>query len=125
MGISAIAGLSGFVGYRISSIHGNPYSMNAVQKIGKDNGRSGKPLVIASEEKEDLYVKDYGELEPTKSTASGGFAEMLGIQEDMLSQKDTGRPTDYASYVNDTIGMMGLQNRLRDQLGGVGFTPFL
>lgn len=125
MGISAIAGLSGFGGYRISSIHGNPYSMNAVQKIGQNNGRSGKPLVIASEEKEDLYVKDYGELEPTKSTASGGFAEMLGIQEDMLSQKDTGRPTDYASYVNDTIGMMGLQNRLRDQLGGVGFTPFL
>lgn len=99
--------------------------MNAVQRIGQNNGRSGKPLVIASEEKEDLYVKDYGELEPTKSTASGGFAEMLGIQEDMLSQKDTGRPTDYASYLNDTIGMMGLQNRLRDQLGGVGFTPFL
>lgn len=125
MGISAIAGLSGFGGYRISSIHGNPYSMNAVQKIGQNNGRSGKPLVIASEEKEELYVKDYGELEPTKSTASGGFAEMLGIQEDMLSQKDTGRPTDYASYLNDTIGMMGLQNRLREQLGGVGFTPFL
>lgn len=125
MGISAIAGLSGFGGYRISSIHGNPYSMNAVQKVGQNNGRSGKPLVIASEEKEELYVKDYGELEPTKSTASGGFAEMLGIQEDMLSQKDTGRPTDYASYLNDTIGMMGLQNRLREQLGGVGFTPFL
>ncbi|MDE5695919.1 MAG: hypothetical protein K2I96_00680 [Lachnospiraceae bacterium] len=125
MGISAIAGFSGFGSYRISSIHGNPYSMNAVQKIGQNNGRSGKPLVIASEEKEDLYVKDYGELEAAKSTASGDFAEMLGIQERMSAQKDGGRQTDYASYLNDTIGMMGLQNRLRDQLSGVGFTPFL
>lgn len=120
MGISAVAG------YRISSIHGNPYSMNAIQRIGQNNGRSGKPLVIASEEKEDLYVKDYGELDAPKSTASGGFAEMLGIQESMLSQKGEGRQTDnYASYLNDTIGMMGLQNRLRDQLNGAGFTPFL
>ncbi|MDE7200775.1 MAG: hypothetical protein K2O91_02475 [Lachnospiraceae bacterium] len=125
MGISAIAGFSGFGSYRISSIHGNPYSMNAVQKIGQNNGRSGKPFVIASEEKEDLYVKDYGELDAPKSTASGDFAEMLGIQESMLSQKDEGRRTDYASYLNDTIGMMGLQNRLRDQLNGAGFTPFL
>lgn len=125
MGISAIAGFSGFGSYRISSIHGNPYSMNAIQKIGKDNGRSGKPLVIASEEKEDLYVKDYGELEAPKSTAGGDFAEMLGIQESMLSQKEEGKQTNYASYLNDTIGMMGLQNRLRDQLGVSGFTSFL
>ncbi len=125
MGISAIAGFSGFGGYSISSIHGNPYSMNAIQKIGQNNGRSGKPLVLASEEKEDLYVKDYGELDAPKSTASGDFAEMLSIQESMLSQKHEGRQNDYASYLNDTIGMMGLQNRLRDQLGGAGFTPFL
>lgn len=125
MGISAIAGFSGFGSYRISSIHGNPYSLDAVQKIGKDNGRSGKPLVIASEEKDDLYVKDYGELDAAKSTASGDFAEMLGIQESMLSQKEEGKQTNYVSYLNDTIGMMGLQNRLRDQLNGAGFTPFL
>ena len=124
MAISAIAGFSGFGSYRISSINGNPYSLNAVQKIGQDNGRSGKPLVIASEKKEDLYVKDYGELEEPRSTASGDFAEMLGIQDSMLSQKGEDRQTDYASYLNDTIGMMGLQNRLRDQLSGVGFTPF-
>lgn len=124
MGISAVAGLSGFGSYRISSIHGNPYSMKAIQKIERDNGQSGKPLVIASEEKKDLYVKDYGELEPTKNTAGGDFAEMLGIQESMLSQKNEGRRSDYASYLNDTIGMMGLQNRLRDQLNGTGFTPF-
>ena len=124
MGISAVAGLSGFGNYRISSIHGNPYSMNAVQKIGQNNGRSGKPLVIASEEKEDLYVKDYGELDAVKNTASGDFAEMLSIRESMISQKDDDRQTDYASYLNDTIGMMGLQNRLRDQLNGTGFTPF-
>lgn len=125
MGISAVAGLSGFGNYRISSIHGNPYSMNAVQRIGQNNGRSGKPLVIASEEKNDLYIKDYGELDATKSTAGGDFAEMLSIQESMSSQKDDGSQSGYASYLNDTIGMMGLQNRLRDQLNGAGFTPFV
>ncbi len=125
MGISAVAGGAGFGSYRISSIHGNPYSMGAIQKIGQNNGRSGKPLVIASEEKEASYVRDYGELDATKSTASGDFAEMLGIQESILSPKAEGRQTDYASYLNDTIGMMGLQNRLRDQLNGAGFTPFL
>lgn len=122
MGISAIAG---FGNYRISSIHGNPYSLNAIQKIGQNNGRSGKPLVIASEEKkENLYVKDYGALDATKSTASGDFVELLGIQESMLSQKEETQKSDYASYLNDTIGMMGMQNRLRDQLNGAGFTPF-
>ncbi len=122
MGISAIAG---FGNCRISSIHGNPYSLNAIQKIGQNNDRSGKPLVIASEEKkEDLYVKDYGTLDATKSTASGDFAEMLGIQESMLSQKEEVQKSDYASYLNDTIGMMGMQNRLRDHLNGAGFTPF-
>ena len=125
MGISAVAGGAGFGSYRISSIHDNPYSMGAIQKIGQNNGRSGKPLVIASEEKEASYVRDYGELDATKSTASGDFAEMLGIQESILSRKAEDRQTDYASYLNDTIGMMGLQNRLRDQLNGAGFTPFL
>lgn len=125
MGISAIAGFSGFGNYRISSIHGNPYSLNAIQKVGQNNGRSGKPLVIASEEKkDDLYVKDYGTLDATKSTASGDFAEMLGMQESLLSQKEEVQKSDYASYLNDTIGMMGMQNRLRDHLNGAGFTPF-
>lgn len=122
MGISAIAG---FGNYRISSIHGNPYSLNAIQKIGQNNGRSGKPLVIASEKKKDhLYVKDYGALEATKNTASGNFAEMLGIQEHMFSQKKEVPKSNYASYLNDTIGRMGMQNRLRDRLNGTGFTPF-
>ena len=125
MGISAIAGFSGLGGYRISSIHGNPYSMNAVQKIEQNSGRSGRPLVIASEEKnENLYVKDYGELEAPKGSVSNDFAEMLEMQESMLSQKDEVRKSDYASYLNDTIGMMGVQNRLRDQLNGAGFVPF-
>ncbi len=127
MSISGIAGFSGFDNYKISSIHGNPYSMNAVQRIDRENKRSGKPLVIASEKpEEELYVKDYGELEAPKKTATGDFAEMLNIQEHMLSKEDTTekRKTAYSSYLNDTIGMMGFQNRLRDQLNGAGFTPF-
>ncbi len=49
---------------------------------------------------------------------------MLEMQESMFSKKDESRRSDYASYLNDTIGMMGMQNRLRDQLSGVGFVPF-
>lgn len=127
MSISGISGISGLGGsYRISSIHGNPYSMAPIQRVGQNNEkRSGKPLVIASEQpEENLYVKDYGELAAPKSTATGDFAEMLGIERDMLAQDDGAQGSDYASYLNDTIGMMGLQNRLRDQLNGVGFTPF-
>lgn len=134
MSISAIAGFSGIANYRISSINGNPYSMYAIQKIGRnmDNQR-GRALVIGQEKpEEDLYVKDYGELAGTKSTATGDFAELLSIQESAasnggLSQEigdDAAGASEYASYFNDTIGMMGFQNGLRERLNGVGFTFF-
>lgn len=119
MRISGISGFSGFGNYRISSINGNPYSMNAVQRVEYNSRQSGKPLVIASEEQQDdLYVKDYGTLDTPKSTATGGFAEMLSIQENMFSdsiEKQESGDT-YASYLKDTIGVMGFQNGLRDKL---------
>ena len=118
MGISGITGFSGFGNYRISSIHGNPYSMNPLQRVEYNSRQSGKPLVIAAEDQQDaLYVKDYGTLEAPKSTATGDFAEMLSIQESMLSKGDTAQEQDsYASYLKDTIGVMGFQNGLRDKL---------
>ena len=126
MSISAIAGFSALRDYKISSIHGNPYSTYAIQKIGRNmDNRRGRALVIGQEKpEEDLYVKDYGELEAPQGAVSNDFAEMLEMQESMFSKKDESRRSDYASYLNDTIGMMGLQNRLRDQLSGVGFVPF-
>lgn len=120
MGISGITGFSGFGNYRISSIHDNPYSMNPVQRVEYNSRQSGKPLVIASEDQQDdLYVKDYGSLEAPKSTATGDFAEMLSIQESMLSQENDSQENgqdSYASYLKDTIGVMGFQNGLRDKL---------
>lgn len=126
MTISGITAFSGMGQYRISSIHGNPYSMNPVQEIGEQASGSGKPLVIASpEKKDDLYVKDFGKLEKTRSTAVGDFAEILGMQEEALTDAMAEEQTNkYANYLNDTIGMMGFQNRLRDQLTGGGFVPF-
>ena len=38
--------------------------------------------------------------------------------------KYTLKTANYAKYLNDTIGMMGFQNRLRNQLTGVSFEPF-
>lgn len=127
MTISGISAFSGMGQYRISSIHGNPYSMNPIQGIGEQSSGGGKPLVIASaEKKDDLYVKDFGELEKTTSTSVGDFAEILEMKEAMTDemaeqQTDMG---NYSKYLNDTIGMMGFQNRLRDQLTGGGFVPF-
>lgn len=128
--ISAVAGFSGIRNYRISSINGNPYSMYAIQKIGRgmDNQR-GRALVIGRKKpEEDLYVKDYGELAKTKSTATGDFAELLSVQESAaaggsLSQEasSAAQTSGYVSYLNDTIGMMGFQNALRERLNGVGF----
>ncbi|MCI7790088.1 MAG: hypothetical protein MR531_04810 [Lachnospiraceae bacterium] len=126
MAISGIGAITGMEQYRISSIHGNPYSMSPIQKIGDSSADNGKALVIATpEKKEDLYVKDYGELKDTRSTAIGDFAEILELQETSMTQSlEEEQSTDYAEYLNDAIGMMGFQNRLRDQLNGIGFVPF-
>lgn len=124
--ISGITGISGMGNYRISSIHGNPYTLNPVSRIDDDTTQSGKALVIAaSQQKDDLYVKDYGNLESTGSTATGDFAEMLGIQEDMLTAQaeQTQSQSMAASYYNDMIGLMGYQNQIREQLG-TSFIPF-
>ena len=74
--ISGIMGAYGAGNYRISSIYGNPYSMNAIQRIGKDPARAGRPLIVARKEPEEepLYVKDFGKLDNTKSTATGSLA---------------------------------------------------
>ena len=51
---------------------------------------------------------------------------MLSIQEEIQtsSNKVTSVKESYNSYINDTIGLMGYQNQLRDQLMGTGFVPF-
>ena len=125
MAISAITGLSQLSkSYRISSIHGNPYSTYAIQKIGRNmNNQRGRALVIGQKEpKEDLYVKDYGELSKTKSTATGDFAEMLSMQKKKAADNGQAQEKDnnYASYLKDTIGVMGFRNGLREKLNNVG-----
>ena len=112
MAISGIGAITGMEQYRISSIHGNPYSMSPIQKLGDSSADNGKASVIAT-------PKD------TRSTAIGDFAEILELQETSMTQSlEEEQSTDYAEYLNDTIGMMGFQNRLRDQLNGIGFVPF-
>lgn len=74
MMVSGITGISGMNSYRISSIHGNPYTLNPVSEITEQTEQSGRPLVIAADKKDELYVKDYGELKNTGSTATGDFA---------------------------------------------------
>lgn len=125
MTISGISAFSGMGQYRISSIHGNPYSMSPIQEIGAQTSGGGRPLVIASAaKKDDFYVKDFGELGKTTSTAVGDFAEILAMEESVTDEMAEEQTANYAEYLNATIGMMGFQNRLRDQLTGAGFVPF-
>ena len=128
MAISGISAISGLGNYKISSIHGNPSSMNPVQRIGKDSSQAGKSLILARKEPEEekLYVKDFGKLDKIRSTATGSFAELISAQKDRLSSQERNSDTanSYSNYLKDTIGVMGPQNRLREQLLGTGFTSF-
>ena len=103
MMVSGITGISGMNSYRISSIHGNPYTLNPVSEITEQTEQSGRPLVIAAD-----------------------FAEMLGIWQDMQAagtQQVQQQQNTSTSYYNDMIGLMGYQNAIRDQLG-TSFIPF-
>lgn len=126
----AIAPISGMSQYRISSINGNPGRLDPMRRIGEETNNSNNTLVIATKKKEDnLYVKDFGELESPKGTVTGDFAEMLSIQQNMNAEENEAEnqqtmDKQFTTYLNDTIGMMGYQNRVRDMLGGVSFTPY-
>ena len=125
--ISAISNLGSMSPYSITSINGNPRSLNAIGKIGDENSQKNKALVIAKEQKNDdnLYVKDYGELPNTTSMESADFARVLSMKEsentDSSSSQNSGSTV---AFYNDTIGMMGYSNMMRTQLTGQGFTPF-
>lgn len=126
MRITGSMGIQGFDSYRVSSIHGNPQKTAPIQPIDSKEAQGNGALVIATKEKEELYVKDYGELPEVMSTQTGGFAQILETQE--LMKTDTNiqaqNSQQFTDYLNDTIGVMGFQNHLRDQLLGMSFMPF-
>ena len=73
MMVSGITGISGMNSYRISSIHGNPYTLNPVSEITEQTEQSGRPLVIAADKKDELYVKGYGELKKYRKYCNRRF----------------------------------------------------
>ena len=126
MMIAPISGFGGFGSFRISSIHGNPNSLQPIGKVGEQDNQKGKPLVIAQKEQENqLYIKDYGDLEPVTQMQSGAFAAVLEMQAGQMgeAQKQTGSNSSL-DYYNDLIGLMGFENKMRDQLTGTTFEPF-
>lgn len=124
--ISAISNLGSMSPYSITSINGNPRSLEAIGKIGDENSQKNKALVIAKEQKneDELYVKDYGELANTTRLETGAFAEVLSMKAEENSSSDTQNSGSTVAFYNDTIGMMGYSNMMRTQLTGQGFTPF-
>lgn len=123
MRIDAI-GIEPMSSYRISSVYGNPTAFEPISPISEDT-KANKALIIAQKESDDIYVKDYGNLESTTSTVTGKFADLLSIQESYKTTAPAAESENsYVSEINDMIGMMGFQNRLRNQLVGIDFQPF-
>lgn len=127
MGIGAI-GIEPMSSYRISSVYGNPVAFEPISPISEET-KANKALIIAQKEKDDIYVKAYGNLDSTTSTLTGEFADLLSVQESYQdisskSQFNVQSTNAYMTEINDTIGLMGFQNRLRNQLAGVDFRPF-
>lgn len=126
MRITGSMGIQGFESYRVSSVHGNPQGTAPIRPIESKETQGNSALVIASKEQEELYIKDYGELPEVKSTQTGGFAQILETQEMLKTDTYTQAPNSqqFTDYLNDTIGVMGYKNHLRDQLMGLSFMPF-
>lgn len=126
MRITGSMGIQGFDNYRVSSIHGNPQKTAPIQPIDSNKGQGNSALVIATKEKEELYVKNYGELPEVMRTQTGGFAQILETQEMMKTDTNiqAQNSQQFTDYLNDTIGVMGFRNHLRNQLSGMFFMPF-
>ena len=123
MGISAISGLSG---YSVVGIYGNPNSVSSISKVDEESKKNNPLITLAEEPEQAPKVDDFEPLEPTTSMSTGGFADILSMQEagaDM-QQSFSQNSGNAADAFNDAIGLMGFQNNLRDQLNGSGFEPF-
>ncbi|MCR5784312.1 MAG: hypothetical protein K6G40_01540 [Eubacterium sp.] len=85
MAISGISGLSAM--YDISSVYGNPVSTSPISAIDEDT--SSNPALVIAEEKpaEEVQLPDR---EPASSVATGDFAQILQIQEEITSQAEGG-----------------------------------
>lgn len=103
--------------YRVSSIHGNPASLQPIRRLVQNEQQGNQALIIAQKTTGSDYVKDYGELEKTTSTSIDGFGDILAMQNSSEEVSDGQEVSSYASYIKDTIGVMGFKNQIREQLG--------
>lgn len=106
--------------YKISSVHGNPQSLQPIDRIGQNAKQSNKALVIAQKENQSDYIKDFGELSPTTRMSFGSFAEVLNMQNN-LHNTETTQSSSYEDYLKDTMGVMGMNSRLRTELLNVSY----
>ncbi len=118
MTIGGSLSIGGTNNYRVSSIHGNPTSLRPIQRLTQNEQQGNQALVIAQKTSGSNYIKDYGELEKTTNTVIGGFEELLALQNGADEEtKADSTALSYASYLMDTIGVMGFKNQIREQLG--------
>ncbi len=85
MPISGISGLSSV--YDISSVYGNPVSTSPISAIDEDTSKN--PALVIAEKKpaEQIQAPDR---EPASAVATGDFAQMLQIQEEIVSNNEDG-----------------------------------
>lgn len=123
-----ISGMTPYSGYQVLGIYGNPTSVNPINRISEDT-RKSNPLVTVSEEPEQLTWEDMN-LPRTAGTAVSSFSvimkkqELTGAGTEWDESSDAQQSAVTADVLNETIGLMGYQNALRESLMGTGFQEF-
>lgn len=123
-----ISGVTPYSSYQVLGIYGNPSSVNPISRITEDT-RKSNPLVTVTEEPKQMTWEDMN-LPKATSTTVNSFSDVMKMQEltgtnPLEANGETmAMSSTMAGTLNETIGLMGYQNALRESLMGIGFQEF-
>lgn len=105
MGISPISEIAS--NYNILSVYGNPNSVNKISEVQSDT-QANQPLIVATES--DTSKNQAVTAEPTTSTASGGFADLLKMQEEIFGDDES--VLEQASSTDNGLDYQGMMEQM-------------
>lgn len=122
-----LSGVTPYSSYQVLGIYGNPTSLRPVDRIS-DADRKSSPLVTVTEEPQQTTWEDL-KLPKVTDTAVSSFSDVMKKQAltgKNVSESDTAVSLSgtMQNVLNDTIGLMGYQNPLRESLTGISFQKF-
>ena len=123
-----LSGVTPYSGYQVLGIYGNPSSVNPVSRISEDT-RKSNPLVTVTEEPKQMSWEDM-DLPKATNTSVNSFSDVMKRQEltgmafEQNDEEELKMSDTMEDSLNQTIGLMGYQNALREKLMGTGFQAF-